>query len=78
MAFIADGNGGLRVGPPEGDPRRESNARFVAEIAGRLELDVQAQDAYDGLHEAHKAAIAELEKRVAFLEELLAGTGRAA
>ena len=71
MPFIVNGDGHLEVGPPEGDPLREDNARRVAEFAARLEQESQVFDAFDAENERRKAEIAGLQKRVAFLEQML-------
>jgi hypothetical protein len=71
MPFIVNGDGHLEVGPPDGDPLREDNARRVAEFAARLEQESQVFDAFDAENERRKAEIAGLQKRVAFLEQML-------
>ena len=71
MPFIVNGDGHLEVGPPEGDPLREENARRVAEFAAWLEQETQVFDAFDAENERRKAEIGSLEKRVAFLEQML-------
>lgn len=76
MPFIVNGDGHLEVGPPEGDPVREDNARRVAEFAAWLEQETQVFDAFDAQNELRKAEIAGLEKRVAFLEQMLLKVNR--
>ena len=51
MPFIVNGDGHLEVGPPEGDPLREDNARRVAEFAAWLEQETQVFDAFDAENE---------------------------
>jgi hypothetical protein len=71
MPFNVNGDGHLEVGPPEDDPLREDNARRVAWFAAWLEQETQVFDALDAENERRKAEIAGLEKRVAFLEQML-------
>jgi hypothetical protein len=76
MPFIVNGDGHLEVGPPKGDPLREDNARRVASFAARLEQETQVFDAFDAENERRKAEIAGLQKRVAFLEQMLLKVNR--
>ena len=79
MALISDGNGGMEVGPPpEDDPVRQDHARRVAAFAFELELQVQESESRDAQQAQNEARLSALESRLAMLEQLLLGPGRAA
>ncbi len=79
MAFIADGTGGMEVGPPpDDDPIRQDNARMVRNLAWRLEMDVQEGEHRDSFEQQTADRLAGLESRLAMLEQLLLGSGHAA
>ena len=78
MSFNISDDGSLEVGAPEGDPIREANARFVHDLAFRLEQDQQMFECLSEHSYRYKKQIADLEARVAMLEELLLGQAAAA
>ena len=73
MSLIVNDSGALEVGPPEDDPVRVAHARLVRGLAHELEMNQQLFECLDAMTQRHKAAIATLESRVAFLEQLLLG-----
>jgi len=79
VSFIIGDDGSLEVDPDTGGhPIREGNARFVRELAFRLEQDQQMFESLSESSYRYKKQIADLQGRVAMLEELLLGSQAAA
>ena len=71
--MIISDDGGLEVGPDEGDPLRQSNARFVQLLAHRLEMELQVNELLDEHIAETRRRLAQLEASVRLIEQLVIG-----